>query len=63
MADSNTQNVQLEPGWKQHLAGEFEQDYMARLRAFLAGEKRAGKTVFPPGPDIFNAFNLTPSTR
>ncbi|MEH6783840.1 MAG: uracil-DNA glycosylase [Alcanivorax jadensis] len=50
----------MEPGWKQHLAGEFEQDYMARLRAFLADEKRAGKTVFPPGPDIFNAFNLTP---
>ncbi|WP_442891458.1 uracil-DNA glycosylase [Alcanivorax jadensis] len=60
MADSSAQNVQLEPGWKQHLAGEFEQDYMARLRAFLADEKRAGKTVFPPGPDIFNAFNLTP---
>ena len=60
MADSSAQNVQLEPGWKQHLAGEFEQDYMARLRAFLAAEKQAGKTVFPPGPDIFNAFNLTP---
>ena len=60
MADSSAENVQLEPGWKQHLAGEFEQDYMARLRAFLADEKRAGKTVFPPGPDIFNAFNLTP---
>ena len=60
MADSSAENVQLEPGWKQHLAGEFEQDYMARLRAFLAAEKQAGKTVFPPGPDIFNAFNLTP---
>jgi len=60
VADSSAENVQLEPGWKQHLAGEFEQDYMARLRAFLADEKRAGKTVFPPGPDIFNAFNLTP---
>ena len=52
--------VPLEPGWKQHLEGEFQRDYMARLRHFLAQQKREGKTVFPPGPDIFNAFNLTP---
>ena len=57
---SGSKIVPLEPGWKRHLAGEFEQDYMAQLRAFLAEQKRAGKTVFPPGPDIFNAFNLTP---
>jgi uracil-DNA glycosylase len=52
--------VPLEPGWKQHLEGEFQRDYMAQLRHFLAQQKREGKTVFPPGPDIFNAFNLTP---
>ena len=57
---SGSKTVPLEPGWKRHLAGEFEQEYMAQLRAFLAEQKRAGKTVFPPGPDIFNAFNLTP---
>ncbi len=49
--------VPLEPGWKRHLAGEFEQDYMAQLRAFLAEQKRAGKTVFRRGR-IFS----TPST-
>ena len=31
-----SKTVPLEPGWKRHLAGEFEQDYMAQLRAFLA---------------------------
>ncbi|MCG8438204.1 MAG: uracil-DNA glycosylase [Pseudomonadales bacterium] len=56
-------SVQLEPGWKQHLASEFQQGYMAELRQFLAAEKQAGKTIYPPGPDIFNAFNLTPFER
>ena len=53
----------LEAGWQQHLGGEFDKDYMARLRAFLGAEKQAGKTVYPAGQDIFNAFNLTPFER
>ncbi|MDX1804782.1 MAG: uracil-DNA glycosylase [Alcanivorax sp.] len=52
--------VQLEPGWQHCLAGEFEQGYMKDLRSFLAAQKQAGKTVYPAGPDIFNAFNFTP---
>lgn len=50
----------LEPGWQQHLGAEFQKNYMARLRGFLGTEKQAGKTVYPAGPDIFNAFNFTP---
>ncbi len=50
----------LEAGWQEHLGCEFDKDYMARLRAFLGAEKQAGKTLYPAGPDIFNAFNLTP---
>jgi uracil-DNA glycosylase len=30
------------------------------LRAFLKEEKAAGKTIYPPGSLIFNAFNHTP---
>ena len=41
----------------------ISQGYMAELRQFLAAEKQAGKTIYPPGPDIFNAFNLTPFER
>jgi uracil-DNA glycosylase len=33
---------------------------MQTLRAFLKQEKAAGKTIFPPSPLIFNAFNHTP---
>lgn len=51
----------LEPGWMNVLAAEFDKDYMVRLRAFLREEKQKGETVFPPGPDIFRAFNDTPS--
>ena len=50
----------LEAGWQQQIGAEFQKDYMTRLRAFLGAEKQAGKTVYPAGADIFNAFNLTP---
>lgn len=52
--------VQLEPGWKESLAGEFARPYMAGLREFLQAEKAQGRVVYPRGSDIFNAFNLTP---
>ena len=53
-------NVQIEESWKHQLAGEFEQPYFKEIAAFLKSEKTAGKTIYPPGPDIFNAFKLTP---
>ena len=52
--------VALEDGWKRVLADELAKPYMASLREFLLVEKKAGKTVYPRGADIFNAFNLTP---
>jgi uracil-DNA glycosylase len=33
---------------------------MKDLKSFLLQEKEAGFTIFPKGPDIFNAFNYTP---
>ena len=59
MAES-AERVQMEPGWKQVLASEFESEYMQQLREFLKQEKQQGKTIYPPGPEIFNAFNHTP---
>ena len=53
-------DVQLEAGWKEALAAEFNQPYMQQLRAFLHEQKTAGKQVYPPGPLIFNALNSTP---
>lgn len=53
-------NIQIEESWKQVLSGEFEKPYFAELRQFLQAEKTAGKTIYPPGSLIFNAFNSTP---
>jgi len=53
-------NIQIEESWKQVLADEFQQPYFAAIKTFLVNEKQAGKTIYPPGPLIFNAFNKTP---
>ncbi len=53
-------NVQIEDSWKALLADEFQQPYFAVIKDFLVHERQAGKTVFPPGQLIFNAFNQTP---
>jgi uracil-DNA glycosylase len=53
-------DVDIAPDWKAVLAAEFAQPYFARLVAFLKAEKAAGKTLYPPGPLIFNAFAHTP---
>ena len=53
-------DVRLEQSWKNALAGEFEKPYFAQLVRFLHGEKAAGKVIYPPGGEIFRAFELTP---
>jgi uracil-DNA glycosylase len=55
-----SRDVQLEPSWLAHLAPEFDKAYMTQVRAFLLAEKKAGKTVFPPGDEIFSVFSHTP---
>ena len=52
--------VKIEQSWKDALAGEFEKPYFASLVRFLHHEKAAGKKIFPPGSQIFKAFELTP---
>ena len=52
-------NVQIEEGWKQALAPEFEKEYFRQLTDFVRQEYRT-TTVYPPGRLIFNAFNLCP---
>lgn len=55
-------NVQIEESWKRHLAPEFEKPYFVNLTNFVREEYGKG-TVYPPGPMIFNAFNLCPFDR
>ena len=52
--------VKIEKSWKDALACEFEKPYFASLVRFLHEEKNSGKTIFPPGSQIFRAFELTP---
>lgn len=52
-------DVQIEAGWKEKLAGEFEKDYFVRLTDFVRQEYGI-TTCYPPGQLIFNAFNLCP---
>ncbi|MEZ5016022.1 MAG: uracil-DNA glycosylase [Flavipsychrobacter sp.] len=51
--------VQIEDSWKKELSEEFEQSYFKEIANFLRKEKAAGKLIFPPGKQIFNAFNTT----
>jgi len=51
--------VQIAADWKTALAGEFDQPYFEGIVSFLKGEKAADKTIYPPGPLIFNAFACT----
>ena len=55
-----TQEIKLEPGWRERLASEFEQPYMAELKRFLLGERDRGKRIFPKGSEWFRALDLTP---
>ncbi|ALO46548.1 uracil-DNA glycosylase [Pseudohongiella spirulinae] len=59
-AAESGREIKLEPSWKALLQDEFQQPYMLALRQFLRDEKAAGKIIYPPGPDIFNALNSTP---
>jgi uracil-DNA glycosylase len=53
-------NIQIDDSWKIALADEFDKPYFKELRHFLTTEKQSGKTIYPPGSLIFNAFNSTP---
>ena len=53
-------NVKIEQSWKEALADEFGKPYFESLVRFLHEEKDAGRKIFPPGSQIFRAFDLTP---
>jgi uracil-DNA glycosylase len=50
---------QIEESWKQILLEQFESDYFLRLKEKLLEEKE-NFIVYPPGSQIFSAFNYTP---
>ena len=52
--------VKIEPSWKEALEAEFSKPYFGTLIRFIKEEKSAGKTVYPAGSLIFNAYDTTP---
>lgn len=53
-------DVKIEQSWKDALGSEFDKPYFASLVRFLHNEKAEGKRIYPPGGQIFKAFELTP---
>ena len=53
-------NVQIEAGWKKVLESEFNKPYFLQIVHFLKTEKNIGKIIYPPGSQIFNAFEMSP---
>ncbi len=54
--------ILLNEDWKEVLAAELGQPYMADLFHFLRNEERL-YTIFPPSPLRFEAFNQTPFSQ
>lgn len=61
--NNQVMDVKIQQEWKETLKNEFEKDYFKNIVEFLHREKREGKTIYPPGPQIFNAFELTPLSK
>lgn len=51
--------VKIEESWKKALSYVFEQDFFQRLVSFIKDEYQVHQ-VFPPGKEIFNAFDHCP---
>ena len=54
------QGKDVTEGWKEILLSELNSTYMQNLSKFLREQITLGKTIYPPGNQIFNAFNKTP---
>lgn len=55
-----TINPQIEASWEKALAEELGAPYFKEIKRKILEEKKDGVVLYPPGENIFNAFNLTP---
>ena len=51
--------MKINDSWKRELAGEWDKDYFIRLTDYVRQEY-ATNCIFPPGHEIFSAFDATP---
>ena len=52
--------VKIDSSWKKYLNNEFDKPYFHQIATFIKSEMAVGKTIYPKGSLIFNAFNITP---
>ena len=52
--------IDIDPSWYELMKEEFQKDYFKSLISFLRKEKQCNKVIYPPGNQIFEAFNRTP---
>ena len=52
-------DVKIEQSWKALLQEEFDKPYFVELTDFVRAEYKSYR-IYPPGSQIFNAFNLCP---
>lgn len=52
-------DVKLEDSWKRYLNAEFDKEYFINLTELVRREYQ-NHQCFPPGRQVFNAFNLCP---
>ncbi len=57
---SQTNKVKIHESWSKVLDVEFQKSYFSDIKSFLVKEKTAGQKIYPPGSQIFNAFDTTP---
>ena len=56
----DTEHIKLEASWKARIGEYLQRPQMRELSAFLRQRKQAGARIFPPGPQLFSAFEATP---
>lgn len=54
------ERIKLEPSWKARVGDWLQREDMRALSDFLRERKTRGAEVYPPGPQIFAAFEATP---
>lgn len=53
-------DVTIEASWKETLINEFKKPYFKQIADHIKTEIKQGKTIYPPGSQIFHAFEATP---
>jgi uracil-DNA glycosylase len=48
--------------WHDVIGNEKSQEYFQQIMAFVQSQRDAGKTIYPPAQDVFNAFRYTELT-